>query len=103
MRRYYITGTQGTGKTTVAKELQKRGFTVFDTDTYGGLCYWKNKVTGEKVTSKTGDRKEWLELHQWYCNPSKLKGLLPEQNKGDIFFVGISENQPEYIDFFDKI
>ncbi len=103
MKRYYITGTQGTGKTTIARELQRRGFFVADTDTFPDLCYWRNKATGHKVSGKTGDRKQWLEAHEWYCDPTKLKQLLDEHAHEVVFIAGISENQLEYLDLFDKI
>lgn len=31
-KRYYVTGVSGTGKTTITKELNKRGFFAIDQD-----------------------------------------------------------------------
>ena len=102
MKKYYITGTQGTGKTAVAEELRKRGFPVIDTDMIP-VAYWRNIHTGEKVRQRSGSISDWIESHQWHCDPKILKELIDIQTGEIVFAVGISENQEEYIGLFDKI
>ena len=102
MKKYYITGTQGTGKTTVADELRRRGYVVIDTDTTK-VAQWHNIHTGEKIRERSGSRKEWIESHEWHCDPKKLKELLEEQPGEIVFASGISQNQEAYIGLFDKI
>ena len=98
----YITGVSGTGKTTISKELKKRGITSFDVETIPGFCRWRNKETGKRAQYKPGIGKDWINAHEWICDLEKLKGFLKKQ-KGDIVAVGITANQNDYLDLFDKV
>ena len=103
MKKIYITGISGTGKTTIGKELQKRGYCVFDIDLYElGLCSWLDINTGEKARPK-GEGKEWLDSHAWVCDGEKLKNLINEQKQDVVFAVGITSNQGNYLGLFDKV
>lgn len=100
---YYITGISGTGKTTIAKELNRRGIFAIDQDSKEyGLCSWKNNKTMEDSRFEYGIGKEFLEANDWYCNIEKLKQIL-NSNKNITFVCGVSANQDKYLDLFDKI
>ena len=94
MKKIYITGISGTGKSTIIEELTKKGIHAIDLDS--SFCRWEDKITREKVNV---DYK--IEKHGWYCNVNKLKKLLNIQE--NIIISGITENQNEYLKFFDKI
>lgn len=99
---YYITGISGTGKSTIASELKKYDYAVFDIDAISGLCHWKHKKTGEEAFYSTGVGKEWLEAHDWICDFERLGQLIKGQPQ-DAVVVGIASNQEEYLKLFDKI
>ncbi len=102
-RKYYITGIAGTGKSTIASELKKLGFEVYDIDAVVGLCHWRHKLTREEAKYHTGVGKDWLEAHQWICDEEKLTNLINKNHNSDTVVVGIASNQDSYLGLFDKI
>ena len=103
MKKNYITGVSGTGKSAIAEELNKRGIYTIDIDSSElDLCHWRNNKTQEKVYFEFGMDKDWMEAHGWYCDIEKLKKLLDVQ-RDIIFVVGLATNQNEYLNLFDKI
>ena len=113
MKKVYITGVPGIGKSTIVKELNKRGIFAFDIDFAEGLCDWRNEKTNEKVNGDGPHTIEWLRENVWFCDGEKLKELLsqdkPSFAKGYdrareiIVAAGIAKNQNEYLDLFDKV
>ena len=102
-KRYYITGVSGTGKSTVAEELNKRGFFAIDQDSrVYGLCKWKHNTTKEDAQFQYGIGKEFLEANDWYCDVPKLEQLL-ETATGPAFVCGVTANQDDYLNLFDKV
>jgi len=100
----YITGLSGTGKTTIAKELENRGYKVISIDEHPNLCCWINKITKEKVDYNADLNLDFVQTHDWVCDISMLKELLNSySSEDDIFVTGITANQNEFIDMFDKI
>ena len=103
MKKIYITGISGVGKSTISTELNKRGIYSIDIDSAKyDLCRWKNKETREDVYFENGMSKDWMEAHGWYCDVKKLKKLLDSSSE-IIIAVGITTNQDEYLDVFDKV
>src|SRR3989344_3535377 len=97
-----ITGVAGTGKSTISKELNKKGVVSIDFKDVPGLSYWRNKTTKEKVEyPATGDL-SWFDSHERICDLKRLKEILDEHK--DLVVTGIaSGNQTECFNFFDKI
>lgn len=101
--KYYISGVSGTGKSSIAEELNKRGIFAIDQDSKEyGLCHWKHNKTLEDAEFEYGIGKEFLEAHDWYCDIEKLKKLL-DAAEGPVFVLGVTANQNEYLDLFDKV
>jgi broad-specificity NMP kinase len=98
----YITGVSGTGKSTISKELKKRGIVSFDIDSISGLCHWRNKETGKRAQYKPGIGKVWINAHGWVCDLERLKNFL-KKHKENIVVVGITANQSDYLSLFDKV
>jgi broad-specificity NMP kinase len=103
MKKYYITGVPGIGKTTVMHELQQRGFKAFDVDYVPGMCRWVNRETKEPVEFAHGADDAWHKAHGWQCDENKLKATLESENSETVFVCGITDNQNEYLNLFDKV
>jgi Cdc6-like AAA superfamily ATPase len=102
MKKIYITGISGTGKTTISKELERKGFYSISIDEIPNLCYWINKNTKERVFTEVDLNKDFIDTHDWICDTDYLKELM--NNDTDIVFVlGLASHQKEYLDLFDKI
>lgn len=93
IRNYLIGGVSGAGKTTVCKELQRRGYQAIDGD--NELVYQGDPETG----SPTNGFKP--ENHIWHVD--KVKALVANQDEAVTFFCGGSRNFPKFIDFFDGV
>ena len=92
MKRIYITGVPGIGKSTIVEELAKKGIFAFDIDFAEGMCAWRNKKTNEEIIGDVEYTEEWLAEHDWICNVEKLKETL-KQDKEIIVAAGIARNQ----------
>jgi len=101
MTRIYITGVSGVGKSSVSRELNKRGILSIDIDSVKDLCNWTNIETKEKVDWQPGKNDAWYDSHTWICDKKKMLKLLDQ--KKDVVVVGCAPNQEEYLDMFDKI
>ncbi len=86
-----IDGLSGTGKTTIAGELAKRGYTTFDADEAFG--YWGDPETGEPTETH----------HQlnWIWDLDKIRTLASESADKTVFICGGSMNQNKIKDVFD--
>lgn len=98
-----ITGVAGTGKSTISKELQKRGINSIDFSDIPDLCSWRDKITKQEVKySLPVEDGKWFDSNERICNLNKLKDILDKYE--DIIITGIaSGNQTEYLKFFDKV
>jgi broad-specificity NMP kinase len=97
MRNYLIEGVSGTGKTSVCKELQRRGYHALNGDRE--LAYQGDPATGEPVEGITG-----LAVHEYHIwQVDKVKALVANQDEAVTFFCGGSRNFPKFIDLFDDV
>jgi len=101
MRKFCITGIAGVGKSSVLKELSRRGMTTFDIDAMDGLCYWKDK-SGQKEEYYSGIGKDWLDKHSYFCDTKKLAEIINNVD-GIVVVGGIADNQEEFLNLFDKV
>ena len=86
MKRIYITGMSGTGKSSVIERLQSRGFTAIDTD-YNDWC--------ELSISEDGP--------EWILREDRLHEFLKASSISSLFISGCSSNQTKFYKFFDHI
>lgn len=95
----FITGTSTSGKSTVAKELVKRGYEAYDTEHYG-MSAWFNGKTGKRAAefNEMPERTpEWLAQHEWRIDVNRVSKLAKKaaaENK-PIFLCGGASNEPE--------
>ena len=99
MSKILITGRQGTGKTTVIKELQNRQFSAYNTDDMIDVTKLQDKVTGEVIAWPDG-AVDWSR-YSWNWQKDALEELL--QSDETVFVGGIVSNQTELYNLFDKI
>ena len=88
-----IEGLSGTGKTSVATELQRRGYHVVHGD--HELAYRGDPETGEPV------QEDAHEHHLW--DVDKVRSLVANTAAAATFFCGGSRNFATFIDLFDAV
>ena len=103
-RNYLIEGVSGTGKTSVAEELQRRGYHVLHGDRE--LKYRGDPQTGETVDEPVHesewDRAVWQQEHQLW-DIDKVKSVIADHSNAISFFCGGSRNFSKFIDLFDGV
>lgn len=92
-RNYLIEGVSCAGKTTVCRELQRRGYHAINGDTE--LAYRGDPITGEPVAQNLH------EYHIW--DVGKVRSLVADQSHAATFFCGGSRNFAAFIDLFDGV
>lgn len=93
MRNYLIEGVSGTGKTSVCKELQRRGYYAINGDTE--LAYQGDPETGTPTDGATHEH------HIWHV--ARVKALVTDQQEPVTFFCGGSRNFSKFVDLFDGV
>jgi gluconate kinase len=91
VRNYLIEGVSGTGKTSVCKELQRRGYHAINGDTE--LAYEGDPETGGPVEGCTHEH------HMWRVD--RVKALVARNDTALTFFCGGSRNFSDFIELFD--
>ncbi len=92
-----ITGISTSGKSTIAKELTKRGFEAYDTE-HNGISAWFNKETNERAAEfgKVPERtKAWMDAHEWRISMDWVRQKAKEAVNKPIFLCGGGANEPE--------
>jgi len=100
----FVAGGSGVGKSTVAGELNNRGFNTIDVDHVPGLCSWVNKETREKVNSSNIDSidDDFMEQHNYECDIEMLKSMLGESDDLIFVFGNVGDNSL-LLPFFEKV
>lgn len=102
MKKIYITGVSGTGKTTIANELTRRGHSAISIDEVAGLCSWVNQESGKKHEGEAELNPDFVDRHEWICDIGLLKQLMDKGND-PVFVLGMAGNQDDFLGLFDKI
>ena len=92
-RNFLIEGVSCTGKTTVCKELQRRGYHAVNGDTE--LAYQGHPQTGAPTDGHTHEH------HIWRVEAVKALAASPEE--AVTFFCGSSRNFAAFLDVFDGV
>jgi hypothetical protein len=95
MTAYLITGEAGTGKSSVATELRRRGYLAYDAD--ATLAYHTDRATGQPITEKL----DHYAGTAWMWDAARLRVLL--DHRKDVFMTGSSDNQHEFYPLFATI
>jgi hypothetical protein len=93
VRNYLVEGVSGTGKTSVCRELNRRGYHSINGDR--DLAYQGDPDTGEPIDGAGHEHHIW--------DASRVQTLVAEQNEAATFFCGGSRNFDKFIDLFDEV
>lgn len=91
-----ITGIVGSGKSTVAKRLLKKGYTVFELDDLDSL------VVNLEVPHDT-DKFTIKSQYNWLYDQTQLKDIINKQQVETTFYCGISGNINALTKLFTKV
>lgn len=92
-RNYLIEGVSGTGKSSVLRELRRRGYAAVDGD--NELAYQGDPQTGDKTEGRSHEHHIW--------DVEKVKALVSNKDDEATFFCGGSRNFHGFIELFDEI
>lgn len=101
-----VTGTPGSGKTTLVAYAEKQGDKRFvDADEIAGLCEWREFDTGKVIglvdeMSITADD-DWYKQHGWYWREDRLSAFI--QANPNAIICGSSENIADCYKLFDRV
>jgi broad-specificity NMP kinase len=104
IRNYLIEGVSGTGKTSVARELERRGHAVVHGD--NELAYYGDPRTGETLDELGLARvREDILFGQrhWIWDVRKVEALVADHRFERLFFCGGSRNFSRFIGLFDRV
>ena len=93
VRNYLVEGGSATGKTSVCRELRRRGCHGIHGDVE--LAYQGDPLTGEPVAGFAHEHHVW--------NVDKLEALVKDGSRAASFFCGGSRNLPRFLDLFDRV
>lgn len=103
-RNYLVEGGSGVGKTSVAEELERRGYHVVHGDRV--LAYHGDPQTGEPIDKNPFETEaeniRWR-YDRWIWPVERVRALIADQTHPVTFFCGHSANSDQFIDLFDAV
>lgn len=99
----FVTGISGSGKSSVRKELGRRGFTVYGTDEDDIAAFYHN-ATGTKIGHAEASLRteEWRAHHSWKMPRELIEKIASEAVDKLVFLCGVTSNDDEVWDLFDQ-
>ncbi len=93
VKNYLIEGVSGSGKTSVCKELRRRGYHAINGDT--DLAYQGDPATGEPMEGLAHEHHIW--------DVDRVRALVANRDQTVTYFCGGSRNFSDFIDLFDGV
>jgi thymidylate kinase len=104
VKNYLIEGVSGTGKTSVAEELQRRGHHVLHGDRQ--LALRGDPLTGEPLSGPPAEAllldPAWVHAHHIW-DENKVRALAADRHQPISFFCGGARNVPRFVALFDEV
>jgi len=101
--KYLVTGQAGSGKSSIAAELRRRGFVAYDTDSMPDVTGFDYADTGVPVPPNSGEISHPIDFRRfsWNWRVERLSELLAGAE--DVFVCAITSNTIELRDLFDLV
>ncbi|MDB5178391.1 MAG: hypothetical protein JWN01_334 [Patescibacteria group bacterium] len=99
MSKYLITGTPGSGKSTIIEAFAQRGYTAYDTDNIAGATQFEYRRTGRPV-ARPASPIDWG-IYEWSWQEAKINELLASADT--VFLGAVVGNQEKFYPLFDRI
>ncbi|MGD9959313.1 nucleoside kinase [Nocardioides sp.] len=93
VRNYLVEGVSGTGKTSVCRELNRRGYQAINGDR--ALAYQGDPETGEATDTALHQNHIW--------DVDQVGALIADEQEPVTFFCGGSRNFSKFINLFDEV
>ena len=93
VRNYLIEGVSATGKSSVCKELRRRGYHAINGDTE--FAYQGDPATGKPIDGSAHEH------HIWHV--AKVRTMVANHGEAVTFFCGGYRNLARFIDLFDDV
>lgn len=102
IKNHLITGGSGTGKTSVATELERRGYNVIHGDRV--LAYVGDPETGRALKGPPPDvdRVAWGYAH-WIWPADVVRAIAADTRQPVTFFCGGARNAQKFLDVFERV
>jgi ribose 1,5-bisphosphokinase PhnN len=99
----WVTGTSGSGKSSICEVLKGRGHLAVDAD-WEGYSHWVHRVTGEVVVdSPYPVPGGWLDQFAWRVDVERVRSLAATASSGITFLCGSAENEADVLQYFDHV
>ena len=98
-----ITGTSGTGKTSLSKRLRDMGYSTHDLDDIKGLFCMIVKNTKQPFVNYDNDNLQKVKNMNWVCGVDKLKSIITNEINKVAFYCGNASNLDEVVPMFDSV
>jgi shikimate kinase len=100
----FVAGIAGAGKSTVGRELRRRGFRSYDTDE-DEIAQWRHTVTGvvTPLLAEAHRTPEFLAQNAWIADPDRIRELGGRGKEGFVFLCGSAANEDEVWPLFDLV
>ncbi len=99
---YFITGISGSGKTTVARELIKRGYIALDSKVTKGIFHFAD-TDGKPASDFRPQDKEWSSTFKWVLNLPMLQEILEQYGDSEVVFLCGRGNIRQHWNLADKV
>ncbi|KKB09651.1 AAA family ATPase [Devosia chinhatensis] len=98
---YLIEGVSGSGKTSVATELERRGYAVVHGDRV--LAYQGDPQTGAPIpTERRSSDPAFINTHHIW-DAARVRAIIADPARPVTFFCGASRNRAHFVDLFDAV
>lgn len=98
----FITGISGSGKTSVARELIRRGYVAFDSKVTPGIFHFVD-TDGREASSIHLDDPDWRSQYKWCLNTTKLDELLAQHRDQKFVFLCGRGDMKQHLERTDKV